>query len=295
VELLRVNGDVMGFHRAARVILAAAQNIPLPVNLDATATAGAPTSRRIVTVIPNRHERSTPAARMKEEQQGQGQGQGQGLVDVVSSTMEKIQSLMKKDRMDAVLLGMESLELLVNASSSKQETVLSASKAILCNGGIWQDVKDILFGLVMDRTIHLGEEGTDQTEYDSKFHLALTILANALDCICIAGIDFEIDMEEMKGLLSALKDYSEEQVSCSSSSSSSEIMNHVHVQAIYQAARCIRSLIDLSPDFRSTALDIGIIDVANELLRGGASRHQLLANVSESIVSVLAEAQPKIF
>ena len=283
----------MGFHRAARVILAAAQNMPLSANMEANATAGTgtpSTTRRSATVTPNRRERSTLTR--------------QGQVDVLSSTMEKIQSLMKKDRMDAVLLGMESLELLVNASSSKQETVLSASKAILCNGGIWQDVKDILFGLVMDRNMHLGEEGTDQTEYDSKFHLALTILANALDCICIHmgqhqngdGIDFTIDMEEMKDLLSALKEFMEEQeVSSSSSSSSSKIMNHVHVQAIYQAARCIRSLIDLSPELRSAALDIGIIDVANELLMGGASRHQLLANVSEKIVSVLAEAQPKKF
>jgi hypothetical protein len=295
VELLRVNGDVMGFHRAARVILAAAQNMPLSANLQATATAGTAgtpsTSRQIATVTPIRRERSTLIR--------------QGQVDVVSSTMEKIQSLMKKDRMDAVLLGMESLELLVNASSSKQETVLSASKAILCNGGIWQDVKDVLFGLVMDRNMHLnsGGEGTDQAEYDSKYHLALTILANALDCISIYtgqhpngdGIDIAIDMEEMKDLLSALKEYMEEYVSSSSPSSSSKIMNHVHVQGIYQAARCIRSLIDLSPELRTAALDIGIIDVANELLMGGASRHQLLANVSEKIVSVLAEAQPKQF
>jgi len=223
-----MNGDVMEFHRAAKIILAAAQNKPIAAsNVNVAATSK---SRRSVTVKLSHEELPLPAAKQ---------------VDVLSNTIDNIQTLMKKDRMDAALLGMESLALLVDGSSSKEDTVISTSKAILCNGGIWQDVKDMLFGLVMDRNLHIDEEATNNTGYDCKFRLAMKILGNALACVCQhrkgSGSDFDIDMDEMKDLLSTLKEYSKERLTSPDRNS-----NNDHVDAIRQAARCIDFLVDLS-------------------------------------------------
>ena len=222
-----MNGDVVEFHRAAKIILAAAQNKPIASNVNVAATYK---SRRSVTVKFTREELPLPSTKQR---------------DVLSNTMDNIQTLMNKDRMDAVLLGMESLALLVDGSSSKEETMISTSKAILCNGGIWQDVKDMLFGLVMDRNVHIDEEVTNNTGYDCKFRLAMKILGNALACVCQhqkgSGSDFDIDMDEMKDLLSTLKEYSKERLTSPDTNS-----NHDHVDAIRQATRCIDFLVGLS-------------------------------------------------
>jgi len=142
--------------------------------------------------------------------------------------------------------------------------------------------------------LQFGDEGgssdAENAEHDCKFCLALTIFGNALDAICLTSknheSDFEIDMDDMKDLLLALNQYLKEPMSSS---------NPNHVQSVYQAARCISSLIDFSPELRSVAADIGVIDVAKEFLMGGPCRHQLLANVSQRIVSGLAEVQTKKF
>jgi len=273
---------VLQFHRATRAILATAQNKYLPTNANGTPRSYQSTHRPSVTVTPNRDEPATTLESRNDQ------------LDVVSSTMEKIQTLLKKDRMDAFFLGMESLQLLLNRSSSKEETVVGASKAILFNGGRWQDVRDLVFGLVMDRTLQFEDESdssnAENAEYDYKFRLALTIFGNALDAIGSTvkddESDFEIEMDDMKGLLLALKNFLEEPPSLSDPN---------HVQSMYQSARCISFLIDLSPELRSAADDLGIIDVASNFLMGGPCRHQLLANVSERIVSALAQEQTKLF
>jgi hypothetical protein len=118
VEIDRVNGDVISFHHTAKILLQAAKNIP-----------SSPTkSMEEIKVV-------TPPAI-------------QGRSQIFAHAMEKAQSLLRKDRTDAVILGMESLDFLTDGESSSREITIGASKAILCNGNEYQEVKDFYFSTI---------------------------------------------------------------------------------------------------------------------------------------------------
>ena len=207
--------------------------------------------------------------------------------------MENIQTLLKKDRMDACLLGMESLALVTDGCSSNPHIAREASNAVIVDG-VWQDVKTCIFGIVMDCNERHGAGAEEESESDvvleerdAKLRLALTITGNALAvavaCERKSQDRLGIDVDEMKDLMATLHMYMKEQ------EKGDESLTLCNVQNVYQAARCVWLLIDLSQELKSTAIGLGVLEVANNYILGGMCRHQLLGSVSERIVSCLNE------
>jgi large-conductance mechanosensitive channel len=98
--------------------------------------------------------------------------------------MESICILLQKDRMDAVLLGMESLSYLTNGESSNKQITLQAANTIVQNGP-WQVAKDCIFNLICNQDRDDIEENNKLSQLQVKNkqktkRLALKILANSL-------------------------------------------------------------------------------------------------------------------
>ena len=109
--------------------------------------------------------------------------------------MDRICTLLRKDRMDAVVLGMESLSLLTDGKSSNEEITYQAVKAVLQNdSGEWQVATDKLLeylgssnldeqhgnALLFTALIVEGDgKKTALSNYDERIkHLALRIVSN---------------------------------------------------------------------------------------------------------------------
>jgi hypothetical protein len=198
--------------------------------------------------------------------------------------MENIQNLLRKDRIDASTLGMESLQLLTDGSSSNEQIALEASKAVLFDGQ-WQDVKNIIFSLVSDgHTICESDEHAYEVsdELGAKLRLALSIIGNALNVVCQQKnrkhVTMDVDVDEMKDLMDSLTTFMKEEEEFSSNS---------NIQTVYHAARCLSYIIDLSPELRSAAADLGMIEVVRNNIAERATRHHLLQNVSDRIMLCL--------
>jgi hypothetical protein len=215
--------------------------------------------------------------------------------DAANKTIENIQNLIKKDRTDAVILGLESLAMLTSASSSIKQVQLLASKAVLCNDSPWTDMKGMLFGTIMDCSEEMKFEkdqedscpDEDDSEYDTKLRLALTIIGNSANALCQyeeIQSDSVIDLEDLKQVLSILNDYVKGQISPCSLEPTSSVS---HIQTVYQASRCIFHLITLSKELKNTAKNIGVLAVASDCLGGGCTKHKLFADISQDIVAAL--------
>lgn len=204
----------------------------------------------------------------------------EGESDVFTGLMENVQTLLRKDCIDASVLEMESLQLLTNRSSSNQHIALESSKAVVLDAyrGL-QDIKNMIFGTIMDHmedhspTSYNLDRNSDavSAEHSAKLKLALMIIGNALNVLCLEENEMQllVDVKEMKELMGALREIIKEGES--------------NIQLVYQAARCLSQIMDLSAEMKSTAAALGMAEVMSCYLEGEAVHH-LLTNVSEKIV-----------
>ena len=277
VEVHRLSGDAIQYHYTAKSILHIANN--------QAALLSRQRFKPTVTVTPDRG--SSPRSQIHTSTTNEN--------STFARTMENVQTLLRKDRIDANVLGMESLQLLTNLSSSNLVVAREASKAVLIDGTL-QDIKNVIFGTVMDdhSILDLNQHtGAIATEHGMKLKLALTILGNALNVVVCSQKDHDVeatvvDVEEMKDLIVALKKLMEESGLCSSNSNAS-------MQVVYQAARCLTLVTELSSELKLTAARQRIADVAMHWLEGNASRHQLLQRECEILVSCLGEIKKQTF
>ena len=166
VEMFRISGSSIVFHTAARTLLSASKQISASSNNMTCPFRSSGNSPRSITC-----SREGSSEKVKES-------------DLFACTMEVIDSLLKKDRIDANLLGMESLQLLTSTRSSSDAMVAYASN-VVTNGCDFMNVKDTVFSLIFNK-------GTDEIEgandVEDKYHrkmraCALTTLSNALSVI----------------------------------------------------------------------------------------------------------------
>ena len=279
IEVNRENGNVIEYHHVAKEILAAARNAPNKHEHDAFSLSRV--DRRALSATDS-VIRTDDLVRTISPMPAMTTTQN---LDIFTKTMENIQVLLKKDRIDAFLLGMESLQLLTNGSSSKPEVARQACEAVLIDGR-WQDVKNCIFSIIMDSEEEDELENTSHVtaEGNKKLVLALTIVGNSLSMMSSmkGKEDLTIDIDELKELISSLKDHMTEEERSPS---------NANIQTIYQAARCLSHSIDLSPELRSTAVEEGFLEVASNYVTGGPSCHRLLGDLSQSIVSSLGEVK----
>ena len=210
------------------------------------------------------------------------------------NTMETICTLLKKDRVDATLLGMESLDLMTDSighSSSNDHIAYLTSRVVLIDDdGPWRFVRDEIIGFIdtkknkIDYEDDAIVESNATTQFETKMkHLAFKIYANSLFIMHTSsyqGTSTNIEMSnlnEWKSLLTCLVQ--------NMKSTTFEFCTK------YQIALCIHYLMLMSNDIKSEATKLNVCDVMAPYL-GDSNEdtvcdHLGLREVSSSIVKIL--------
>eukprot|EP00558_Chaetoceros_sp_UNC1202_P003389 CAMPEP_0197245432 /NCGR_PEP_ID=MMETSP1429-20130617/10224_1 /TAXON_ID=49237 /ORGANISM="Chaetoceros sp., Strain UNC1202" /LENGTH=205 /DNA_ID=CAMNT_0042705925 /DNA_START=89 /DNA_END=706 /DNA_ORIENTATION=+ len=197
--------------------------------------------------------------------------------------MEIVDSLLKKDRIDANLLGMESLQLLTSTRASSDSMVSYASDVVL-TGGDFSDVKSTLISMIANE--NEGHSDSDDSSASSssieeRYHrkmrvCALTALANALEAKS-ASLEQLLDSKEWAGddgILSFLL----------SEMNGAQAYPH----EAFLAAKCTLNLLEHSSVMRSSALEMGFSKAALLGEEVGKSAYHLLGSMSSSLSKVLS-------
>lgn len=233
VEVQRLAGCCFLFHQCAKSVLRAAKGVP----------AASPTKTfQIPESIPRETEQETK--------------------ECIEEGLEIAADLLKKDRIDAHLLAIESLVCLSKATKTRK----FAAKCILC-GEFLSTLLSLIESFQMDHQTY--QDVTSQVQESHLFAMhrnALTILANCL-----------VSLEEQGKLNTTLKTQRE---LCSNSLilalvedvSKSDTRPH----DACQAARCLQSLMRSSNDVGRKLLEIGATDKVQEAHQQGCCRHAQL-------------------
>lgn len=233
VEMHRANGSAIVFHTIARTILYASKTSPSSVKSKGLLRAKTLKSKR--EDGPDNKERS----------------------DLYTCTMEIVDSLLKKDRIDANLLGMESLQLLTSTKTSSDSMVSFASDVVLA-GGAFSDVKSTLVSLIANENDEHSdsEDSTNSSAIIEERHrrkmrvCALTALLNALEAKS-TSLESMLDEKEWvgdDGVLSFLL------------SDTNGTLTNPH--EAFLAAKCVMNLFKYSSTMKSSALEMGFSEEA---------------------------------
>lgn len=264
VEIRRKNGSPISFHRAARAIINAAKGNN--INMNSSLTPTSQTKTRIAHEE-NKHDDDVTVAR----------------------TIEKVDSLLRKDRVDANLLGLESLLHLTNSGSSSKTMALFTAGVIL-NGWKNDVIKNTVFSLIKnsnddeDEAKNIVEDGFNQR----MRIFALSLLANSLEVSsnnrqCDGGGEIN-DLEsklsndewvEDGGILWSLVEKLKNSESC--------------LQEAYFAAKCLKTALEASADLRSWATEREVSNVVEHSQKVGHSTHNLLGRASDELLLCLGK------
>lgn len=193
-----------------------------------------------------------------------------------------IEELIKKDRSDAVLLGIESLLLLTDQERS--HVPLSVAEAVLGVGH--PAIKEFVQKCIRCPSSTLCPEDNDfdyaSRQCDIMHNTALAVLGNSLQSASDAEspvLHSLVQSDEWMGesgivdiLLSEL--------------SHAEDRSH----NAYHAARCLNILLDLSqPELKNTLIERGLPNAMKVCQRVGHRRHSLLAQECDTALALLAD------
>ena len=234
--------------------------------------------------------------------------------------LEIASSLLKKDRMDARQIGMESLCLLTDPSKAGMKTALFASRVVLF--GTIQDenmdndeflpedlgVREAVLSLVQFGRMgeHDGDfkegndsdsedEPDDDVQLNSLLHnLALAVLANALDVLENHGTNLS-PKEDLKPSAVA-NDFLEETIKISNRELLSTLLNVLgkaesKPHDAYLSAQCLRSLFQASKKARHKARDMNAKEIVNTALDVGRRTHVKLQTETENVMRELEKVE----
>ena len=242
------------------------------------------------------------------------------------NTMETIHTLLKKDRLDANLLGMESLDFLLNGYSSNDQVTYLASKAVLSSSsggsdGILDDatattaatccqlsIRDEVLDVV---NLHTDDDDEDDEAADEKKnpimthrrrmkHLAFKIFANALSTMMNSTRRSELEqiiqenIEEWKDIFTKFVGEMKKVLNKSDDSN-----NIGDLSILYEISRCVQILVSLNVQLNLLANQLDVCSVmlqfrqedSNISTCNGLCAHRDLGKVSKSIVSSLNQCQ----
>lgn len=291
VEAQRRTGDPIKFHEYTRHLLDAAQG-----KFDTHKVSENPT-RHIV------GDRKNSAAQSKG--------------DKSLSAVEIAAKLLKKDRLDARRLGMESLCFLTDPSRTGVDTALVASRAVLFGSAENDDEDDVefladelgireailslvQFGRLSESSdcvieSESDEESTKVNEEDKNFNdilhnLALAVLSNALEVLEKYGSatlsqvtnDFLKETEEIshRELIDSLL----------------KVLGQAEAKPhdACLSAQCLRSLLQASKKARRKARDMNAKQIVATALEVGQRTHVKLQTESESVLKALEKPDDEI-
>jgi hypothetical protein len=309
VELQRRTGDSIAFHRYSRTILDAAMGLIESTDMPTAILDDVLYSKRVQRLL------ST-------ELQNQETLEHENAI----IALEIAHGLIMKDRMDARMLGMESLCLLtdprktgiVTATLSSHVVLLGStqgveipgvqlekSSGIMMEEGPFQEIRESILNLV--QFCRLGEEEEDDQVDDSidKEHmtllhnLALAVLANALDVI--ENPERWVDAPEDTKPRSRLRTTSSDVVANEFLQQSDELSNKEILSTLIAelgkashkphnatlSAKCIGSLCRASDEAKRRAKELGAKKVVSTALDVGVKTHLKLETECKKVVQAL--------
>jgi len=255
VEVRRKNGSSITFHRAARAILKAAKGDPiiLPRSLESQTRK----DRNIVKIKQSKEDDNLTA----------------------EATIEKIDSLLQKDRFDANLLGIESLLNLSSCDSSSKSMTLFTAEVIL-NGRHSDVIKDTVFSLVRNSSNDEKDESKNivKSSFNRKMRVcAFSVLANSMEVLSRSDLESKSLDDEWVGdngllttLVCKLKD------------------SEFNLQEAYLAAKCLRTAVRGSTGLKSWAMEQDLFGIVQQSQNEGNRSHTLLGCVLDDILQCLA-------
>jgi hypothetical protein len=237
VEVQRQTGCSFLFHQAAKAILRSAKGIRTP----------SPQKRRFT--IPGSIPKESP------EQQQRCMEEG----------LEIAFNLLKKDKFDAQLLAMESLEQLTRASGCRA----FAANKVLCDQFL-----PTLVSLIKSRESKQAEAVSEMEEkhFAIVHRQALTILANSLAAVQ--------ESEELLGLLSQSNELCSQSLLSVLVSDLNASCQRPHDAC--QSALCIQSLV-LCEEVKDQLMDLGAASAVSTACCEGACRNAILEKESKKL------------
>ena len=238
------------------------------------------------------------------------------------NTMETISTLLKKDRLDANLLGMESLDFLLNGYSSNDQMTYLASKAVLSASDVILDddaattatccqlsIRDEILNVV---NLYNDDEEEDEMVDEKKNptmtyrrrmkHLTFKIFANALSTMVNSSSTtrrseleqiIQENIEEWKDIFTK---FVEEMKKTSTKNDNNGTGDF---SILYEISRCIQILVSLNVQLNLLANHLDVCSVmaqyhqedSNTNTCTGLCAHRDLGKVSKSIVSSLNQCK----
>jgi len=296
VEAQRRTGDPIKYHQYIRHILDAAQGTFNAVNVG---------SSNLKTDVMDKKEK----------------GSSQSNDDKSLSALEIAAILIKKDRMDARRLGMESLCFLTDPSRTGVDTALVASRAVLFGSAQNDNDDDVEFLAdelgVREAILSLVQYGrlnesndmppdSDSDEDTTRIHdeeksfndilhnLALAVLSNALEVLETHGDDFAPSSESK--LSQATNDFLKESKEISHRELIDSLLN-VLGQAEAKphdaclSAQCLRSLLQASKKARRKARDMNAKQIVATALEVGQRTHVKLQTETLGVLRELEKPE----
>lgn len=174
--------------------------------------------------------------------------------------MESVCTLLDKDRFDAILLGLESLNSMTNGVSSNEDITNLCVQAILKDGE-WQIAKDFIFDLLQnagDKDDKCNDEDSksQQIEEDYTQQMKQCTLKIVANCLSYVAKRYPLELRQI---------LNEKLSECKEISRSQRNLNaNLEVQDTFQAAKCIDTLASTSADMRLVALNSNALQIIAE-------------------------------
>jgi hypothetical protein len=303
VELQRRNGDSLAYHRYSRSILDAAMGL-VDLSELGTGADGSPEymySKKVQRLLSN----VTPE---------------QDEHEIAIQAIEIAHGLLMKDRMDARVLGLESLCLLTDPTKAGVITSILTAHVVILGSissvdiagvpkedfpdeGPFQEIQQSILNLVQfsrieDEDDDIDQDATNETDEGHMkllHNLALAVLANALDCI--ENPDrFELEDTKPRGRLRTASSTEVANEFLQSPSILATLIQELGKAAqkphnAVLSAKCIGSLCRASKDARKRAKELGAKQVVSTALDVGVKTHLKLETEVKKVQTVLEQRE----
>jgi len=261
VEVQRSSGCPISFHHRCQSILRAVRGLPYMNN-----------NKRILS-------KSRPS--LLQPPKSQKKTHPVDVSNNIQSSIEISCSLLKKDRFDANLLGIQSLRMLTDPETSGYQAAITVANIVLTGDEDNDDLMEIIKSLIKFWRLREDDLEEEEEEFDhkhfSQMHShALAILANSLKLSAHCGKLPKV-LEKFCWLSDDLVSLLLEEMSCTSS----------RPHDAFLAAKCLNVLVETSSSARSRAIDKGAEQAVRKSFLFGQCAHEMLAAESEKVLTAL--------
>lgn len=237
LEVQRISGCSISFHWSAKAILKSAQGIVVKATVP-------PRPPDVSLISP-----SLPEDKYKEQ-------------IAVAEEIENIKSLLQKDRLDANILGMESLRFLTSLHFASAKNAENVSSLFFHNkegkSTIGDKVKSIVQSGYLDSNY---ECEIERSFVRIIYHHALAVIANSLEIILVTG-DIQL-VESDTWLTEEILPLLFREIECAK-----------RPHDVFEAVKFLNALLRASINCRANADKIGALSTVLGMVKSGACTHQ---------------------